>query len=103
MKDFTYDGSKNLWSRHTSVCHDAPVKKKMLWQGKVVKDPNFKIVTSGKFTINEPSNRKFWQFWKPKEIKRTVELTNTKDVRYRYFCTVCDKQCKDKWEFKHER
>lgn len=105
MKGFTYDHTKRMWYKHSSTCHNAPLKQKMLYLDKVVTDPDFKITTDPKaktITKQVLSSRKWWQLWKPRLVTVT-ETTgggqHTKNVCFRYYCTKCNKQNNGEWEF----
>jgi hypothetical protein len=68
MRGYSYDSSKQMWYRHTSDCHDKPVIQKMLWQGKVVINPSFKIINSKKVIFRyfctecDKQCRSHWKF-----------------------------------------
>lgn len=104
--EWEYDHSKRMHYKHYSACCKTPVKQKMLYLDKIVTDPNFKIVTTGvtEETRSIKVRNKWYQFWLPKykTEKFKKKYSNTKKVTFRYFCTKCNKQCKDEWEFKHE-
>ena len=72
--------------------------------GKVVTDPDFKIVTSSKATTKKiPTNKRWWQLWRPKfTIKHIPAGQNVKNVQYRYYCTKCNRQNPGRWEFKYD-
>jgi len=72
---WSYDHTKDMYYRHKSTCHQASLKQKMLYKGKIITDPNFKIVTTNK-----------------------DNTTSVKDVRFRYYCTKCNKQNEGKFE-----
>ena|SRR3990167_4781361 len=96
LPGYHYDHSKRMWWRHRSTCHQAPLRQKMMYLGKVVTDPNFQIVTTGTNKVK----RKWWQLWKPKF--KTTTSRKVKDVRFRYSCDDCDKQNNGEWDFIHE-
>lgn len=102
-----YDSSKSMSYKHSSTCHGAELAQKMLFDGKVVTDPKFQIVTSGENVVKvaETIRRKWYQLWKPKHavviVEKRVKGSKTKDVIFRYFCTDCNKQNEGKWEFKN--
>lgn len=101
--EWKWDGSKRMWYRFSSTCHNAELVQKMLYLGKVVTDPNFKVVTTGTKVVKVPTNKPWWKFWKPKTHTVQEQVTNTKDVQFRYYCTECSKSSTGRWEFRHEK
>lgn len=76
--DWEYDAGKRVWYRFYSNCCESTFTQKMLFEGKVVKDPNFKLQTG------------------------TGTKQSYKNVQFRYYCDNCGKQCRGELQLTSE-
>lgn len=93
------DDTKHMSYKFTSICHDAPLVQKMLFNDKPVAK-GFEIYSTSNEPIHETRHREWWQIWKPKSWQVRIGVMQVivpKYVTYRYYCTKCDKRNNGKW------
>lgn len=106
--DWHYDHTKRMYYKYYSECCSAKTDQKMLYKDKVIDRAKFASLASLDRKYKETTRvyRKWWQIWKPafKVVvsERVGKSNKQSDVKFRDYCSGCNKMCDLKWEFKYE-
>ena len=106
-----YDAGKRMHYRCLSTCHAQSLKQKMLHKGKVVTDPNFKLLETAYKDVKKSVSRdivldlKLLTITIPRKPKVTTSQISfevkKKQVTYSNYCTKCNNKNNGTWELIH--